>query len=390
MYHLFVPAAAAGLTAVAALGVTAERVDFQPTEITESVRSYELADESTKYDNAVDELNGRVDRARLTDVLRDANHSAKAPCGVPPTADSVQFCWSDEDNDGKTWIPQGLTGSWDANADSLWNGHRVIAATWYDARGRDGTNRGSRITFVNYDDAGKPEYRHVLLVVPDEDGKSFHAAKSHVGGIAWYGYRLYVADTDAIRVFDLHNVWRTRADNTHKKIGILDKKAYAADYRYAIPQVGHYRAKDGLRISAISLDRSTTPDSLVTVEYKEDRDGVHSPKPANARIVRWNLGRDGKPDTTSSAAYVTSRANVNGALTIGDGPAFVLTSSEFNRLPAWIHRAKLGSSSRYTSVRVGGPEDLTYQPRSKRVWTLTEYDGRRTVVGIPLASIGER
>ncbi|UWP86637.1 hypothetical protein [Dactylosporangium fulvum] len=366
-----------------------DRVDFQPTEISESVQTYGLEDHSDTFGDAVADLNGKIPNVHLTDVIQDVNHSAKAPCGVPPTADSVRFCWNDEDNAGTTWIPQGLTGSWDADADGRWNGHQVIAATWYDDRGVDGTNRGSRITFVNYDEPGKPEYRHVLLVVPDRDG-SFHAAKSHVGGVAWVGYRLYVADTDAIRVFDLHNIWRTRADSSHKKIGMDDGKAYAADYRYAIPQIGYYTPDRPLRISSISLDRTSSPNSLITAEYKQDRDGVHSPRPANTRIVRWNLGKDGKLAATSSAAYVTSRANVNGAITYGDKPEFVLTSSEFNRRPAWIHRATVGTSSRYTSVRLGGPEDLTYQPQGSRMWTLTEYDGRRSVFGIPLSSIGNR
>jgi hypothetical protein len=187
--------------------------------------------------------------------------------------------------------------------------------------------------------------------VPDRKG-SFHAAVSHAGGAAWVGYRLYVADTDAIRVFDLHNVWRTVADSSHKKIGMDDGKAYAADYRYAIPQIGYYTPQSDpphlpLRISSISLDRTSSPDSLITAEYKEDRNGVHSKKPADARIVRWDLDRNGKLAASgnrvhSSAVYVTSRANVNGAITYGDEPEFVLTTSEFDRKPGWIHRATLG------------------------------------------------
>ncbi|MGI5180200.1 hypothetical protein ACQEVZ_28135 [Dactylosporangium sp. CA-152071] len=80
-----------------------------------------------------------------------------------------------------------------------------------------------------------------------------------------------------------------------------DGKAYAADYRYAIPQIGYYTPQvkppeRPLRISSISLDRSSSPNSLITGEYKKDRGGVNSPKPANARIVRWDLDGDGKAD----------------------------------------------------------------------------------------------
>ncbi|MEU0553806.1 hypothetical protein [Dactylosporangium sp. NPDC006015] len=244
-----------------------ELADFQPTEISRSEQQYGLVDQSTTFDDAIDKFKGQdIPQATLTDVLEDANHSAEAPCGVPPTADSVQFCWNDEDSDGTTWIPQGLTGSWDADADGRWNGHRAIAATWYDDKGRDGTKRGSRITFVNYDDAGKPEYRHVLLVVPFRNGESFQAVRSH---------------------------------------GVRD---------------------------------------------------------------------------------VT--ANMNGAITFGDAPGFVLSTSEYGRRPGWLHRATVGTSNQHTKVLLGGPEDLTYQPQGKRMWTLTEHNGRRTVFGIPLSSIG--
>lgn len=371
---------------------------FRPTEITESVVSQVLVDRSDTFSEHVADLNSQIPNVHVADVIRDVNHSAQVPCRVPPTSDSVQFCWNDEDDEGTTWIPQGLTASWDADDDGRFGEHRVIAATWYDAKGRDGVNRGSRLTFVDYDDPDKPAYRHALLVVPDRKG-SFHAAVSHVGGIAWVGYRLYVADTDAIRVFDLHNIWRTVADPTHRRIGMHDGKAFAADYRYAVPQVGYYRpATDPtgtpLRISCVSLDRTSSPNSLVTAEYKEDRDGVESPTPANARIVRWDLDADGRlasdgGEVRSSAVYVTSRANVNGAITHGTGPEFVLTTSEFDRLPGWVHRATLGTSQRFTRVRLGGPEDLTFQPQGDRMWTLTEYDGRRTVFGIPLSSIGD-
>lgn len=364
--------------------------DFQPTKIARQDQTYTLDGHASTFSDDIAALSEKIPNAHMADVVRDVNHSARTACEVP-TADSVGFCWNDEDNEGTTWIPQGLTGSWDADADGRYGKNRIIAASWYDKSGLDGKNRGSRVTFVNYNNPRKPEYRHVLLVVPDRHG-SFHAAVSHAGGLAWVGDKLYVADTDAIRVFDLGTIWRTRADSTHKKIGLHDGKAYAADYRYAIPQLGYYKPNQKLRISSISLDRTSSPNSLITAEYKEDRAGVHSPKPANARIVRWNLGRDGFLSSSgnrvrSSAAYLTSRANVNGAIT--HGSQFVLTSSEFNRLPAWVHRAKLGTSSTYTSVRLGGPEDLTYQPQGKRMWTLTEYDGRRTVFGIPLSSIGD-
>jgi hypothetical protein len=381
--------------------VSRAAADFQPTEITgPSFADLTLEDHAETFKDDVDKLRKKLPNVYMADVMRDVNHSARtAKCELEmPTSDAVGFCWNEEDTEGTTWIPQGLSASWDADADGKFGKHRIIAASWYDDKGRNGVNRGSRITFVNYDNPDKPEYRHVLLVVPDRKG-SFHAAVSHAGGLAWVGYKLYIADTDAIRVFDLHNIWRAEPDVSHTAIGVFNGVAFAADYRYAIPQIGYYRPKltppgqRPLRISCVSLDRTSSPNSLITAEYKEDREGVHSTRPADARIARWNLRKDdtlasANQEVRSSAAYVTSRANINGAITHGDGPEFVLTTSEFDRQPGWLHRATRGTSQRYTSVPLGGPEDLTYEPQGKRMWTLTEYDGRRTVFGIPLSSIG--
>ncbi|MFI0357853.1 hypothetical protein [Actinomadura sp. 9N407] len=395
-----------GLTSKAA-------AEFQPTLIEPSGKEFALdadpkigdADDADTFEKRIERLREKIQEADeadlvgIADVIRDVNHSAQAPCGTPPTSDTVQFCWNDEDNEGTTWIPQGLTASWDAHADGTYAGHRIIAASWHDDKGRDGTDRGCRVTFINYDDPEKPKYRHALLVVPDGDG-SFQAmpADSHAGGIAWVGDKLYVADTQELRVFDLNNIWRAQPDSSHKKIGMYDGKVYAADYRYAIPQSRCYEPKQPLRFSCVSLDRTRTPNSLIIAEYKKDRAGVHSTKNADAEIVRWDLGDDGwlvessENEALASGAWVTTRANINGAITHGDAaePEFVLTTSEFDRKPAWVHRAKIGSSERYTRVPAGGIEDLTYEPQSKRMWTLTEYNGRRTVFGIPLSSIGKR
>ncbi|MEX3105316.1 MULTISPECIES: hypothetical protein [unclassified Streptomyces] len=386
--------------------------DFPPTEITPSFSAYTLEDHADSFEDDVGDLTEKIAKTSaahvsLAEVIHKVNHSGQKlrwpgplmPIRLLPTSDSVGFHWNDEDDQDEAWIPQGITASWDADPDGEVEGFRIIAVSWYDHQGVDGRKRGSRVTFVNYEDPGKPEYRHVLLVKADSKGSfnGFRPVGSHAGGIAWVGHTLYVADTRAIRVFDLDTIWRTEPDGSreHKKIGMYDGKAYAAGYRYVIPQTGYYErpsevGPDPLAISCVSLDRTTSPDSLITAEYKPDRRGVQA-EPADARIVRWNLGRGGELASSdgkvrSSEAYVTSRANVNGALTHGDD--FVLTTSEFERRAAWIHRAEVGTSRQYTGIPQGGPEDLTYQPQGKRAWTLTEYDGWRAVFGIPMSSIG--
>ncbi|QLY28138.1 hypothetical protein [Nocardia huaxiensis] len=376
--------------------LSTDAAKFQPTEIDSSFTSFTLDDRVDAFTEHVAELADKIptaNHAPMAEVMAEVNHSARPTSRNLPTSDSIGFLWNKQDSRGTTWIPQGLTGSWDADADGTFGEHRIIAASWYDDKGHHGVNRGSRVTFVNYDNPDKPEYRHVLLVVPDREG-GFHAAVSHAGGLAWIGYKLYVADTNAIRVFDLHHIWRTEPDPTQRVIGMKGKKAFAADYRFAIPQLGYYRpplVTQPLRVSCVSLDRTTSPNTLVTAEYQKDRDGVSSTRPAEARIVRWNLRENDTLESSgtsvrSSAAFVTSRANINGAIT-HDGE-FVLTTSEFDRKPGWIHRAELGKTKRYTKIRLGGPEDLTYRPQDRRMWTLTEYDKRRAVFGIPFASIG--
>lgn len=82
----------------------------------------------------------------------------------------------------------------------------------------------------------------------------------HAGGIAWAGRFLYVADTgNGLRVFNLNRVLRVRD-------GDLDD---TGNYRYLVPQIGHYRSNGDFRYSALAVDRSNAAKpALVAREYR--------------------------------------------------------------------------------------------------------------------------
>ena len=146
----------------------------------------------------LDRLADRYGRVGVKAVVESANRDVQSAAGSPSLNQigapvQASFKWNDGDNGVDYWIPQGITGSAAATEDGLVGGHRSLVVSWY---GPD----GARLTFVNADN-GFTKYRHVLLVEPS--GNSFKPISTHAGGVAWYGDKLYVAETKVgLRVFD--------------------------------------------------------------------------------------------------------------------------------------------------------------------------------------------
>lgn len=124
-------------------------------------------------------------------------------------------------------MPQGVSGSWDADASGKWEDRNLWLVSWH-----NGDDTSVRITFVDRD---TNKYRHALLVEPTADD-DFGPVEVHAGGITWYGDFLYVVDTlGGIRVFDLTNIWEVDiADAVGKN---SDGSYSAAGYRYVIPHI---------------------------------------------------------------------------------------------------------------------------------------------------------
>ena len=163
-----------------------------------------------------------------------------------------------------------------------------MVATWY-STGKDGTKRGSRVTFVDLD-SGK--YRHVLLVSPvfDKAGNLVLKPMSiHAGGIVWAGPYLHIAATSrgfvTARVDD---IMRVRGDDDHPdRFGLEGSHLYSFGHRYVLPVRFTYQAfadegHEKLRYSFMSLDRRSDPPALVAGEYASGPD-------ATTRLARYPL-----------------------------------------------------------------------------------------------------
>jgi hypothetical protein len=315
---------------------------------------------------------------------------------------SDRFCWDDSDSKVSYWVPQGVTGSSDADDDGQWGPNKVMAVSWhYDtAKAGTPTDHGARLSLV---DRVSGKYRHVLLVEPTSSS-NFRAVPIHAGGLAWLGRYLYVADTSrGLRVFDMERVLEVATDQDGV-IGKSGSKYYAYGYRYVVPQVATYRQAitppspcvpqpNALCYSSLALDRSTTPDTLVVGEYQDGRstdlsiDGgrvVHYDVDASTRKLAVSSGK-----AVPSRAVTTPKSNVQGAQT-WQGDYYLGRSSADKHSFMFA-----GSADMKTYSWAVGGEDLYYEHGSGLLWTATEHAfnaagtliDKRVVFAVPLAGI---
>ena len=357
-----------------------------------SRKGLELTEQSKSYRDRVAKLDKKLDNTSIDSVVENAPHAAK------PTGRG--FDWTGGEQKGETWVPQGITGSSDAHPGSgKYGKHRIIATSWYDNEGKkdcwfwcDPTKRGVRVSFVNYDNPDKPRFAHVQLVVPDGNAsirplvhtKGGEQESLHAGGIAWVGNYLYVADTNGgIRQFDVRHVWKGEPDEDHVHFGVHGNKVKAADYRYAIPQVGMYRSTGSAKptFSSVSVDHTRGHRALVTGEYKENAKG--------GRIVRWPLR--GEQPATDDKQVVRPRKKdkkeegnvfrvddrqMQGAVSYEN--TFFTSHSNKNERGHW-RRIRVGWKTGAHGDMPKKPEDVSYNPASDRAWWLTEQAGQRHV-----------
>ena len=335
------------------------------------------------YDAIIRALAKRMPKATVTDVLAHANRKAQ-PLGHPKELSAVKsiaggFRWQSGDNSTPLWYPQGLTGSADAVADGKWGANHILLTSWYSKRPKK-SNEGVRISFVNANRLASATYRHVLLVEPTgtPSHPNFKAVKIHAGGIAWYGRYLYVADTShGFRLFDVTRMMASTSGSD--TIGWNGKGYAAAKYRYVLPQVGSYQqnGKTKMTFSAVSVDRSTTPDSLVVPQYR---------KGAGGKVVRWNLnfknGLLGRGRATN--AWFAPYGNIQGALGLG---GHILLSRSAGASPGALTSGVPGLGSPASHPWAISAEDLTYSAGSDRVYSLTEHPKMRSVFGVPSSTV---
>jgi hypothetical protein len=261
-------------------------------------------------------------------VLASANHSMTTSCGateraalpINPTA-TAAYCWETGDATTQLWLPQGITTSGDAEADGLYHGDKVILSGWSynlssDPAGHDASmNDWARVAFINANDPTNFTYRWVFLVVPTSGGTNFRALISHLGGMAWYGDKLFVtahdgdADNNEIYVFSMTQILQAQVNST--AVGKVSGGYAAGGYQYVMPAIGSYSIASGVECNAStdtavpcfdagSLDRSTSPVSLLVNDWFSS--GGTQP----ARLIRYNLGSDGNLSLNASGQAVAS------------------------------------------------------------------------------------
>ncbi|KAF2203553.1 hypothetical protein GQ43DRAFT_258431 [Delitschia confertaspora ATCC 74209] len=336
----------------------------------------------TLKDSGLSPVIARLDAALpnvyVKDIMADLNHdnpsaSPNVKNLVPGSAYAWQKTSDFNDQTGLKWYPQGITTSADAYEKGDYDGFHVHLVSWHSDL-YDGGKRGARISFVNRGD-GERKYRHVLLVRPkDED--DFEAIDSlHAGGIMWYGNLLYVVSTrGGLLVFDLQRMYKVDT-SVDDKVGKQEGGKYAAyGYKYVLPQVRSYdwQAEDGvrdLRFSFLSLDRTTTPDTLLVGEYSATR--------TDSRLVRWPLDYTTRvlKSLTATEAIQHDALQIQGAASI-DGKYFLTQSGGALITHTWADGAV-----KHGSVFPSVPEDLSVE-KGRGLWTLMEQIGFRGVVAV--------
>lgn len=348
-------------------------------------------------------------------VLKNANHvmRAKADCDtaekaalpVEPAATRA-YCWEDRDARTTKWLPQSVTTSGDADQDGRWGSNRVILAGWTHNDGPAGVpkkDRGlAKVAFIDANDPDDLKYRWVLLVAPLDGGKDFEAVRSRMGGMVWYQDKLIVTarndavGNNALYVFDMARI--LRADVISDTVGKVSDGWSAHHYRYVMPAVGSYSLTGGRCdattsdhvpcFASVSLDRTSTPDSLVANEWFRSDGGEP------ARVWRYDystagdrpglLAGDPRGRVNADEAYETEAVGLQGVLAHRPSGASE-TNWYVDHAPGardkhgtlWQQNesaakaAKCGSSQSYACWG-RHTESMSYWQKTGELWTLTE------------------
>jgi hypothetical protein len=338
------------------------------------------------------ERNAQLAPAGLAPILDEANRQGRSLCHETYLSASIPragFCWQDgEDDDQNVWIPQGVTGSGDAQPSGTVDGRRVVAATWHFS-----DDSFIRVSFV---DLATLRYRHVLLVEPTSGG-DFQAIAGHGHGLFWYGDKLIVATGGSVlRVFDLNHVWRM--DTSTAEVGLgADGRFHARYHAFALPQIGAFWYEGGGGctpgsgdrpcFASLALDRSGT-DSFVAVEHLTRGGG---------RIVRWPLDASTALPAISPDGYVHAReafaspvwgmqgatAYDNYFVIAGVCPEYADNIGDGVDYPSCLHRGAGGDATTSWTKAPKNTENLSYWPATGELWFISEQLRERVTVHVP-------
>jgi hypothetical protein len=395
------------LLASASQAVATEPADEQAgpsaaaaTPLTASNFRYTLSETSSSLVGALDAALPNVTMGAVAD---DANRTPS--CDSPPsvTNRTAYYCWNAGDQDTPDWYPQGVTTSSDALGEGTYDGKRINLVSWYD-HAEDGIDKGVRISVSNLSaSASAPPYRHILLVEPSgtSSAPSYKAVNVHAGGIMWYGNLLYVADTSGgFRVFDLDHLWQVSTGSSSAIGRQSDGSYHAFDYKYVLPQTARFTDSTAggyaqLQHSSVSLDRTSSPDSVIVSEYRSAADVDAGAQVRTIRVPIDYTNRYLKPASDgiikATEAYRTDLESVQGSTAINGEFFFSQSDGSDHSNPdsdGDLHTfaAPSGSIVRHGNALTVGAEDLSYDPARDYLWSLGEYPGYRWVYAADASS----
>lgn len=393
--------AAATLLTVVLPGEAAAAVDFPPMDPA-TVDTYRLTP-GTSFDQYGERITALETQPQLApkgvpEVIASANRTARPLCHethLDPELEPGGFCWQDGEDDAEnTWVPQGVTGSGDADpASGTVDGRKIVLASWHT---RD--DMFIRVSFVDVTDPARMVYRHVLLVEPTSND-DFDPIAGHGHGLTWRGDRLFVATTGGqIRVFDLGHIWEMDPGSGEVGLG-ANGKYHARWHSFALPQVGAYTYPGGAGcangdeprpcLATLAFDHSG-PGSVISAE--------HIARGADGRIVRWPfdsatglLKTSGDGQVHATEGYRSPVWAVQGAVA-HDGYILLTGACPENAgkpgdLPACLHGGIGGTSiSRLTTAPVNA-QNLSHWPATGELWLLGEQLRERVTVRVPWSAL---
>jgi hypothetical protein len=329
---------------------------------------------SARHEAALRALEGAFRRASPARILTDGNRRGRRQrfvLGVAPWRLHVAFAWNDGDELTREWYPQGLTG--------LRVGSKsAMLVSWYHKGAK-----GVRVSFADVTDVDRVRYRHALLVEPvTVNGRAdVRAVPIHAGGIALSGRWLYVADTSrGFRVFDIERALEASTDRDDV-IGVSGGKLHAFGYKYVIPQVAAHEVTSfsaPLRFSSVAIDRSTTPESLVTCEY--NRGDILG------RVFRWPIEAGGGVASRPTQAFHAAHSRMQGVAS-WRGQWFLACSSQNGPFGALYTTEPRRASEEHSWST--GAESL-YLSTSGNLWSLSEHPGDRAVFCVKRSAVDLR
>ncbi|MBR8639074.1 hypothetical protein KEF29_06435 [Streptomyces tuirus] len=338
-------------------------------------------------------------------TLRDAagcSTAEKQALPIEPAATRA-YCFGGGDTRG--WRPGAVTTSGDADDDGRWGENRVILSGWTRGGGEGASMDGpapeqglARVAFVDANDLGRLRYTWALLAVPVDGGRDYRGLVSPLSGMVWYQDKLLVTtregDRNALYVYDMDRIQRATVESD--AVGRVRGGWSAHGYRYVLPAVGSYTLPGGdavPRPASVSLDRSTSPDSLVASEW------VPADADRRTRLWRYALSRDparsGLLATDSAGhadaveAYETKATDVRGVLSYRSG-WYLNRAAGTPEGHGTLWRQDL-DGARATECATdetrhcwsGGSGSLSYAEQTGEIWS----QSGRTLFALPLASV---